>query len=576
MDKYLSSVVQINCQNIIFDWVDPYKTLYDSKSIGTGFFIDDKGTFLTCAHVIDESVKVQVTIPSEGKHDKKDIEILSICPVSDLALCRTINYNNTNYLELGDSDKLKQRDKVTTIGYPMGQDRLKFTEGIISGLQGYLIQTDAPINSGNSGGPLINEKGQVIGVNSEKIASYVADNIGYSVPINDFKLIRDMMYNRQKIIFKPELACIFGKVDKYMIEYYNNPSECKTGYSIKRIVKTSPLYKTGIRKGNIICKFDKYNIDNYGETNTEWTSEKINLSEIMNRYKIGDSVDIVYWDHTKNKLKNKKIVFDVIHPFKIRKYYPLFEKIDYEVFGGLVVMNLTINHLSYIGKFVDKIKLINILKSFSNIENRIKSRLIITNILPGSYFRTFDNLNAGSIISRINGKKVYTLDDYREALLNVKQIKNKKYLIIQTKCKTTQIVNINKLIDEEEMLAKNNKYIISNIFKKYKEFSKETVEPIYKSEQIDELSDGDIIKSKQMDELNKYTGFQLSEGDIIKDKEKKKLCTLIKNKQKDEYITNDEKKKLFYLIKQKQLNKKINITPELKLLIDKVKRIYYR
>ncbi len=71
-------------------------------------------------------------------------------------------------------------------GYPLGQDRLKYSSGIISGLQGALLQTDAPINPGNSGGPLLNNNNEVIGINSQKIAAGQADNIGYSIPIHNF------------------------------------------------------------------------------------------------------------------------------------------------------------------------------------------------------------------------------------------------------------------------------------------------------------------------------------------------------------------------------------------------------
>ena len=557
MDKFLSSVVRVISQNLVFDWFDPYKTLYDSDSIGTGFFIDDKGTFLTCAHVIDSSIKVQIIVPSEGKTKKINAEILSICPSSDLALCKVTDYKNTSYLELGDSDKLKQRDKVTAIGFPLGQDRLKFTEGIISGLQGSLIQTDAPINSGNSGGPLINEQGKVIGVNSEKIASWAADNIGYSVPIYDFMLIRDNMYNGNKIIYKPKLACIFGKVDEYMIEYFKNPVECSEGFFVKRLIKTSPLYKIGIREGNIVCKFDKYKIDNYGETKTEWASEKIKLTEIINRYKIGDSVDIIYWDHKNKKLEKKKLVFDVVHPYKIRKFYPSFENIDYEVFSGMVVMNITMNHLYNLKGHINGSKTLDILKSFKNIENRLKNRLIITNILAGSYFRTFVNLNVGSIISKVNGIKVYTLDEYRRALLNVKQVNGNKYLIIETKCKTVQIVNIDKFMSEEEFLSKKNKYKLSKNYKKYKEgnfLTDKTRKEMIKNMKTEGTFTIDEISDSDSDGEYNDSGAELSNGDTIKPDEKKKLWKLIKNIQSNKKIKNkDELSKLIKKIKKKYI-----------------------
>lgn len=466
-DNIISSVVKIISQNISFNWFDPYKTADNFDGIGTGFFIDDSGTILTCAHVVDTTVKVQITVPSDG-NDRKDVEILSICPSSDLALLRVLNYDNKSYLEFAKSDDIKKGDKVTAVGYPLGQNRYKYSAGIISGIQGSLIQTDAPINPGNSGGPLLNSDNKVIGVNSEKIAAWAADNIGYSVPISDFNLIKDKMYKKEKIIMKPSLVCYFNKADKYMVDYFGMTGDCSSGYYINNILKTSPLYNAGIRNGDLICQFDNYKIDNHGETHVNWTDEKINLKEIMNRYNIGDVVEIKYWNNKKKKIIETKITFNVEHPYKIRKFYPSFEKIDYEVFAGMVIMNLTMNHIEDIFNHTNNLKIIDAVRSYKEDKNRLKNRLIITNILPGSYLRTQENIKVGSIISRINNIKVYTLEQVRKALLNIQIVDNKKFLVIKTKSRTKQIVSIDKIIEDEPFLAEKNKYNISPIFNKYK------------------------------------------------------------------------------------------------------------
>ena len=124
-----------------------------------------------------------------------------------MAILKIKNYVNQDFLKLGDSDMVNQQDKVTAIGYPLSSDKLKFSSGIISGLHGILLQTDAPINEGNSGGPLIKfsnnvDSLEVIGVNSSKVKSSIADNIGYVVPINIFKIIKQSMFEN-KIIYTP-------------------------------------------------------------------------------------------------------------------------------------------------------------------------------------------------------------------------------------------------------------------------------------------------------------------------------------------------------------------------------------
>jgi len=235
MSIKLSSLVKIVSDVVEFDWYSPYKKGRSYQSIGTGFFIDSNGYILTCAHVIEDAIKISIVIPSIGK-DKFEAEIISTCPSIDLALLKTINYKNDTFLKLGDSDKIKPKDKVVAIGYPLGQDRLKYTSGIVSGIQGSLIQTDAPINPGNSGGPLIDVNNKVVGINSSKIASYVADNIGYSVPIYEFNKIKNILYaGKIKVILKPKLSCEFNNTDSNILDY--SKSICKDGYMVKDIDK---------------------------------------------------------------------------------------------------------------------------------------------------------------------------------------------------------------------------------------------------------------------------------------------------------------------------------------------------
>ena len=221
-DIFYKTIVKVISHNIIYDWYNPFRAPFDNESIGTGFFIDKNGLILTCCHVVDDSIKLEITLPHKGKK-RYNAHILTICPDYDLAIIKT-DYDNEEYLDLLDSDMVKQGDKVKAIGYPLGQDKLKMSQGIISGYQDALFQTDSAINPGNSGGPLVNEKGYVIGVNSQKISSATADNIGYSVPIKYFKLLYDNMTNiknNKKIIYKPVLLCKFTKIDENLSKYMN-------------------------------------------------------------------------------------------------------------------------------------------------------------------------------------------------------------------------------------------------------------------------------------------------------------------------------------------------------------------
>ena len=475
--KPLNSIVKILAQNVSFDWYNPYKTLYDHESIGTGFFIDADGYILTCAHVVDEAIKIWFTVPSNGK-DKLEAKIVSICYDKDLALLKAVDYKNTDFFNLGDSDAITQGDKVIAIGYPLGQDRLKYTSGVISGRQDEYIQTDAPINPGNSGGPLVDEKNNVVGVNTSKISSRMADNIGYATPIYDFKIIKDSMYSSKEdnpIIRKPELGCKFSNTDKYLLRFIMAPCSCDTGYYIKTIYKTSPLYFAGIRCGDIICTFDGYKVDNHGECSVDWTKEKVHIVDLMNRYTTESRIDVEYWSLNKfkknkiHKLVKTSVDFNKPYPYKIKLLHPPLEKVDHIIFGGMVIMPLALNHLLHInGNGIPK-KNINILKQFENREKRLDDHLIITNILPGSYLKSVDIIDNGELITYVNGHKTKTLEDLKKNIKDLKVVDGKYYVSIKTKSKSIFVLNIERILKEEPFLCKKFKYYPSEVNKFFKE-----------------------------------------------------------------------------------------------------------
>jgi S1-C subfamily serine protease len=499
----ISKIVQIIAQDVTPDWYNPYKTLSDDESIGTGFFIDNNGFILTCYHVVENSVKLWITIPKEGKQ-KMEAKIVSVCPASDVALLKVINYKNKEWLDLGDSDKIKQGDKVTAIGYPLGQDRLKYTSGIISGRQGGEIQTDAPINPGNSGGPLINSNGKVIGINSSK--KIFAENIGYAVPIYDFLVVKDIMhnmYNKQvsgydKIIFKPKLAAMFQNTDKNLLEYLENPTEFPEGYMIKKLYNTSPLKKVGIKEGDVICSFNGCKIDNYGECDVDWNNEKVHMKEMLGRYKLGDIVEIVYWSsdsNSNNKFKKVKVPLDVKHPFPIRKKYHPLEKIDYEILGGLVIMELNEFHIKNMHQNDLSDERNRMLLSYKHPDKKQENILFITNILKGSYIKSTDMIESGEFITKVNGTPVKTIEELRKASIPPNpqtNSTNAKHIIIDTDTQTKIALNIPKILEEENELSEQHKYkttkLMSQLSKLYGQQLSTEDKPVKQQEQQQTMS----------------------------------------------------------------------------------------
>jgi serine protease Do len=457
--KIFNSLVRIESQGYDFNWIEPFKPLQDSKGIGTGFFINNEGYILTCAHVINSSIKTWVSIPSRGL-DKYDAEIISFYPEQDIAILKIINSTiKINYLEIGDSDKITPGEDVTAVGYPLGQDKLKITKGIISGREGGLIQTDTPLNPGNSGGPLLNSKKKVIGVNSSAYKSGDAENVGFSVPINIFSNLSKLMLDKKnKLLFQPKIGCIFHNSNNDIIKYYNCKHNCKNGVVIQHILPGSGLQKSEIKEGDILCKINNFDIDNHAESVVKWNIEKVPIVSILERYKVGDNIKMTFWSKSKNKLIYKKIKLKSTKDiYNIRQKYPLFEKIQWEIFGGFVVVELTLNHVEQIPNLIKYLK----------PDKLHKKKVLLTQIYPGSSLSKSNIIDTGDIIDEVNNIKINTIEDFRKAVSKPIHKNGDKYFKIKNEDNKIVILLLDKIIKENIFLSENYNYPITDFNKQF-------------------------------------------------------------------------------------------------------------
>lgn len=240
--------------------------------LGSGIIITDNGYILTNQHVAGNKYSsCYVTLDDgniyEGNVVWSDNNI-------DLAIVK-INKGNLEYLELGDSDAITLADEVYAIGNPLGLEFQKtVTKGIISSLNRTikiedekqnvymedLIQTDATINEGNSGGALINTEGQLIGINSVKISN--AEGIGFAVPINIVKPIVNKLVSEGK--FDEAWLGIYG-YDKEAIKYLDSNIKIENGIYIAQIAQDGPLVGLDIKEGDIITQIDDTKINKMNE-----------------------------------------------------------------------------------------------------------------------------------------------------------------------------------------------------------------------------------------------------------------------------------------------------------------------
>lgn len=454
------TVVQVFSQILEFNFLEPYKTPNQYSAYGSAFFINDQGDLITNAHVVNQAQTLWVQIPSLGKQII-DVEVLSISPERDLALLRVKpdgleiirkELGKVPYLPLGNSDTIKRSDEVLALGYPLGQQSLKSTSGVISGREGQLIQMSAPINPGNSGGPLLNAHGQVVGINTANVPD--AQNVGYIIPINDLKNILPDMYT-VKLLRKPFLGVLFNNATESLTEMLGNPEP--GGCYVVEVVDKSTLSLAGVERGDMIYEINGLQIDRYGEMTVPWSEDKISIVDYVSRLSIGDEISLVIYRRGERKKLAAK--FGQAQLPAIRKVYPGYEEIDYEVAAGMVVMPLTLNHIAGLAKSVSG------LTKFAELKHQTEPVLIVTHIFPSSQLHRSRAIAVGSTLNEVNGIKVGTLADLRQAL---QQPVDGKFLTLRVTDNVARASDnvfvalpYKKLFEEEVALAKTYHYTVS-------------------------------------------------------------------------------------------------------------------
>ncbi len=286
------SVVGISCtvqyQNNFYFFGGGTQTAVSS---GSGVIISDTGHIVTNYHVIDggSDIKVKFNNGDEypatlvGGDEESDLAVLKIDPVDGMTVA-----------VMGDSDLVEVGDRAIAIGNPLGDELFgTTTQGIISGKnrtvtvdnrQMTLIQTDAAINNGNSGGALINAYGEVIGINSVKISSNITssgstvEGLGFAIPINEVKSVVNDLINYGYVTGKPLIGLTVQPITNEMALYL----PVDHGLYVMGVTAGSAAEKAGIQRGDIVISFDGQEV----RTNTE-------LNALRDKHKAGDEVEMV-------------------------------------------------------------------------------------------------------------------------------------------------------------------------------------------------------------------------------------------------------------------------------------------
>lgn len=270
-----------------------YTTNSTAKAEGSGILISEDGYILTNNHIVNSSSNSsyyevgkanKVTVYLYNDETAYDAEIIGTDEQTDLAVIK-INKTGLQAAELGDSDSVQVGEFSMAIGNPLGMQS-SVTAGMISavnrevtdsdGKTYTLIQTDAAINSGNSGGALVNSKGQVIGVNTLKLSGTGIEGMGFAIPINSTKDIYEQLiqYNKVK---RPYIGITGRDLDEALAKANN----LVVGVYVQAVEDFSAAQKADIRNGDVIIEADGQKITKMDE-----------LNEIKNKHNIGDEMKL--------------------------------------------------------------------------------------------------------------------------------------------------------------------------------------------------------------------------------------------------------------------------------------------
>ncbi len=371
-----------------------------STALGSGFIIDSKGIVVTNNHVIQDAEDIIVRVNGDKEFTAK---VIGADPLSDIAVLQLDTKEKFIPVKFGNSDKARIGDWVIAIGNPFGLGGT-VTSGIISarnrsiGLSRYedFIQTDASINSGNSGGPLFDMNGDVIGINTAILGRSGSIGIGFSIPSNSAKIVIDQLieFGETK---RGWLGVRIQDVTKEIaeVEKLDKPR----GALVASVAENSPSDKAGVKAGDIILEF-----------NGEKISEMKQLPIIVARTEVGKKVIVKIWRNKKEITKEITLGrLETSEDFKVaEKSKPKKE--------------LNIDNLKISVREITKDDIKN-----RNLPNQT-SGLVITKIDNDSPLK--NSIEVNSIILEAQKKKIRTVNDLNQAVKQVLNSSQKTILLV--------------------------------------------------------------------------------------------------------------------------------------------------
>ncbi len=288
------SIVGISCTT----QTQSYFGVQTGTSSGSGIIISADGNIMTNYHVISGGTNIKVKLNTGNEYDAT---VIGGDEKTDVAVIKIKANEELHVAALGNSDEVEVGSKAVAIGNPLASELFgTVTQGVISGVnrtitvgqrEMNLIQTDAAISPGNSGGALINKYGEVIGINSVKLVSDNAEGLGFAIPINEASTIVKDLIDYGYVKGRPVIG-VRGREITKELAYYNNLL-IDHGLYIMSVSEGSSAEKAGLVRGDIIVKFDGKTVNSSTEMN-----------KLRDKHKAGDTVSITFMRGTQEKTVN--------------------------------------------------------------------------------------------------------------------------------------------------------------------------------------------------------------------------------------------------------------------------------
>lgn len=465
-ETLLSSIVRIHSYGTYVNFTQPFQREDRKKGVGTGTFVQPPRNsphaqhaalyVLTCAHVVQNADTVAVLLPMVSQTDEIDAQVLSFVPEYDLAIIIIPDPQHkyrqlTHVLQLGQSDGMRLRTKLTAFGFPMGQTALKASEGVYAGYQ-RLLQHTVSISPGNSGGPLVNEENRIIGVNNSGMVAATASDIFYAVPIEFYVTQQDRLFSLQpgppaptRVLRLPSYGLCYQEATVAQLRASGIPS----GVFVYKVLPESPASQALLQHGCMLTHFNGAAVERTGEVAVKWNYQKVPLTDVL--FRCADSSRQYMVQHI---MQSGECLSNPVTPKDIdingmKELFPPFDVVDYVAFAGLCIMQVCKNHV--------KNPITMAAYVFQEPEELMRPQCIITHIFAGSQAQVLEAVHKGEVLTHVNNVPVYTLADVRAALL---QPAHGDLVQFTVKRGETLALAIEDVLQEEEKNKSSNLYKI--------------------------------------------------------------------------------------------------------------------